>query len=313
MNAVVNFSSLGTPAGLRQLEFEFDIELKTLFSWMKPRSRPCFNPDLVREITRAESLLETQQGWMLHAGRPARVDYAVFGSRFPGVFSLGGDLELFLRLITRQERAPLEAYARECVQNIHRRITGLGGYVTTISLVQGKAMGGGFECALAADLIVAERSASFSLPETLFNLFPGMGGLSFLARRIGLKKADEIVMSGAVFTAKEMFEIGVVDELVEDGLGAESVRKMIQARQRRAHSYRSMKVAKQFYQPVSLAELQNIVNVWVDSALKLESRDLRMMARLVRGQDKLLAAPPEDEEVEAIYVRPARAASGGST
>ena len=170
-------------------------------------------------------------------------------------------------------------------------------------------MGGGFECALATDVIVAERSACFSFPETLFNLFPGMGALSFLSRRVGLKRAEDIIMSGAVFSAKEMLDIGVVNELVEDGLGVESVRKLIQSRQRRANSYRSMQRAKQCYQPTTITELLDIVEVWVDAALQLDPRDLKMMNRLVRSQDKLLAGTLDDESsVDTIYVEAPRSA-----
>ena len=171
-------------------------------------------------------------------------------------------------------------------------------------------MGGGFECALATDVIVAERSATLSLPEVLFNLFPGMGALSFLARRVGLRKAEEIITSGQVFSAKEMYELGVVDELVEDGLGLESTRRLIMQRQRRSNSYRAMQQAKQHYQPVTLEELTNIVEVWVDAAMNLETRDLRMMARLVKAQDRLMAQSPEETAVDELYaVAPLMAAS----
>src|SRR4051812_39886751 len=154
MTAIIGFPSLGTFTGYKQLQFEFDRELKVLYSWMKPESRPCFNPGLVQEITEAESEIESQQGWISHSGRAERLQYAVFGSRFPGVFNLGGDLDLFLKLISRQDRGTLASYARTCVQNIYRRITGFGAQITTIALVQGKAMGGGFECALATDIVV---------------------------------------------------------------------------------------------------------------------------------------------------------------
>ncbi len=300
MNAVVEFPALATLSAYKQLEMEFDPELRTLFSWMRPTPRPCFNAELLEEVQKCEQLLESNQGHLNHCGRRERVDYLVAGSRVPGVFNLGGDLSMFLQAIMRQDRQLLSYYANLCVENIHRRVRGFGAQISTITLVQGKALGGGFECVLAADIIVAERSASMSLPEVLFNLFPGMGAVSFLARRCGLRKAEEIVTSGQVFTAKEMYELGVVDELVEDGLGLESTRLLIQHRQRRANTYRALQSAKQFYQPITLDELKGIVGVWVEAALQLDTRDLRMMARLLRAQDKLLEAPDE-AAVDAIY------------
>jgi len=182
MNAVVDFPILALN-NYNQLELEFDSELATLFSWMTPAPRPCFNPVLLEEIQRCEQALELHQGHFHDAGRLERVNYIVFGSRTPGVFNLGGDLGMFIEAIMRKDRDLLTYYAHLCVDNQYRRATGFGAGITTISLLQGKALGGGFEAALATDVIIAERSTTVSFPEILFNLFPGMGALSFLGRR----------------------------------------------------------------------------------------------------------------------------------
>ncbi len=218
---------------------------------------------------------------------------------------------MFFQSIMRQDRDTLEGYARKCIENIYRRVTGFGAEIQTIALVQGKALGGGFECALAADIIVAERSATFSLPEVLFNLFPGMGALSFLARRVGMRKAEEIIASGRVYTASEMYDIGVVDEIAEDGLGYETVRALIVRRQRRHNAFRAIGLAKRKFQPVELRELNAIVDVWVDAAMQLETRDLRMMARLVRAQDRMVTLTPDEEAIEELYTPPVKAVSNG--
>jgi DSF synthase len=308
MNAVVDFPTLVAPKNLSQLELEFDAELKTLFSWMKPTPRSCFNPVLLEEIQRCERALELHRGHFHTGGQLERVSTVVFASRTPGVFNLGGDLSMFIAAIMRKDRELLAYYANLCVDNQYRRTTGFGSQITTIALVQGKALGGGFEAALACDVIIAERNATFSFPEVLFNLFPGMGALSFLGRRIGLKKAEDIINSGQVFTAKDMQELGVIDEVVEDGLGLATTRKVIENRQRRQNAYRAMQRAKQYFLPVQLSELKAIVAVWVDAAMQLETRDLRMMARLVRAQDKLLSVPAEEADVESLYAPVAVAA-----
>ena len=301
MNAVVDFPTLVAPKNLSQLELEFDVELKTLFSWMKPAPRPCFNPVLLEEIQRCERALELHKGHFHTCGQLEHVDFVVFASRTPGVFNLGGDLSMFIEAIMRRDRELLAYYANLCVDNQYRRATGFGADITTISLLQGKALGGGFEAALASDVIIAERSTTLSFPEILFNLFPGMGALSFLGRRIGLRKAEDIINSGEVFTAKDMQELGVIDEVVEDGLGLATTRKIIQSRQRRQNAHRAMQRAKQHFLPVQLSELKAIVEVWVDAAMRLETRDLRMMARLVRAQDKLLSGTADEVAVESLY------------
>ena len=223
----------------------------------------------------------------------------VFASEVPGVFNLGGDLDLFVESIARRDRESLSKYAHACVDNIYRRHVGFNAGIGTISLVQGKALGGGFECALASDVIVAERSATLGFPEMLFNLFPGMGALSFLARRMGLRKAEEIITSPQEpFTARTLHELGAVDYVVDDGQGDEAVREIIRERQRRQGAHRAWQLAKRQFQPVQLEELKRITEVWVDSAMLLEARDLRMMTRLVRAQDRLAAAAVEAQLLE---------------
>ena len=309
MNAIVEFPALASLDRMKQFDLEYDPELRALFSWMKPAPRPCFNREILDDVARFEGTLEEHQGWIAYRGQPHRVDYAVFGSHIDGVFNLGGDLSMFIQSIMRKDRAELEHYGNLCVDNMHRRIRGFGADIATISLVQGKAFGGGFECALASDTIVAERSATFSLPEVLFNMFPGMGALSLLARRIGMHKAEEIIISGRVFTAKEMHDLGVVDVLAEDGMGIDMVRGIVRTRQKRQNSYRSMARAKREYQPVPHSEMRSIVAIWVESVLQLETRDLRMMARLVKAQDRLTTRTVEDEQAEELFARVAMASN----
>lgn len=301
MNAVAEIPALANVHGLRQIEVEFDGETSTMYHWMKPAPRPCFNRDILEEMERFESRLAQHQGWMQYAGRECKVENVVFGSRTPGVFNLGGDLSLFIQAILKRDRQSLTYYARLCVDIMFRRVSGYGSGVVAYSLLQGKAFGGGFECALAGDVIVAERSSTLSFPEVLFNMFPGMGALSLLGRRIGLRKAEEMMMSGQVYTAKQMYDLGVIDEITEDGTGLEVTRAMIKARQRKRNSYRAMSLAKRQFQPVTHAEMMAIVEIWVDAAMKLETRDLRMMGRLVRAQDKLAASSQEQDVVERLF------------
>jgi DSF synthase len=301
MNAIVDFPALSTVKAYTQLELEYDAELKTLFSWMKPAPRPCFTATLLEEVQHAERLLEANQGHLNHEGQVQQVAYLVAGSRATGAYNLGGDLGMFIEAIMRKDRELLSYYGHLCVENVYRRLTGIGAHIPTIALVQGKCMGGGFECALSSEVIVAERCATFSFPEVMFNLIPGMGGLLLLKRRVGLKKAEEIIMNGQVYTAAEMFDLGVVDILAEDGFGLEAARRHIQQRQRKSVAYRTLFQAKQICEPITMDQLRNTVDLWVNAALSLETRDLRMMSRLMRGQNRMLVAPAEEAAVEALY------------
>ena len=309
MNAIVDFPTLADPKTLRQAAVEFDHETSTLYWWMAPAPRPCFNEELLRESTDFEGRIEQHKGWLLIDGRERKIENAVFGSRTPGVFNLGGDLSMFVQAILKKDRKQLQQYGYACVDNMYRRIVGFNAQVVTYSLVQGKAFGGGFECALASETIIAEESATFSFPEVLFNMFPGMGALTLLGRRIGLSKAEEMIMSGTIFSAHDMKMLGVVDEIAADGAGVEATKYLIKSRQRRRNSFRAMSQVKREFQPIRHSEMRAVVEIWVDAALQLENRDLRMMARLARAQDKMTSSSDEVQILDAKPFMVAQAAN----
>jgi enoyl-CoA hydratase/carnithine racemase len=86
-----------------------------------------------------------------------------------------------------------------------------------LAAVNGVAMGGGFEIALACDLIIAAENATFALPEPRVGLAAIAGGLHRLPRQIGLKRAMGMILTGRHVTAREGFELGFVNEVVPTG------------------------------------------------------------------------------------------------
>jgi DSF synthase len=219
--------------------------------------------------------------------------FAVFASKMPGVFNLGGDLGLFRRLIDAKDRQGLEDYARACIDASYQVSIGYDLPLTTISLVQGTALGGGMEGALAANVIVAERGVQMGLPEVMFNLFPGMGAYSFLSRRLGASEAERIILSGKTWRAEELHELGLIDILAEPGTGETVVREYIAERQRRSpNTAMAMQRVRKAVNPVSYQELEEIALIWVDAALQLKDRDLKIIDRLVRSQNRVCAKQP---------------------
>ncbi len=268
---------------LRQLETCWDEDDATLWTFMRPEGRPSFNPEMLRDFQAWQDGIAARFG---PGGDTLR--YLVLGSRFPGVFCLGGDLALFADLIRRQDRAALVAYGRACVRILHRNMLGLGLPIVTIGLVQGDALGGGLEALLSFNVIVAERGAKFGLPETAFGLFPGMGAHSFLVRRLGAARAEQMILSCATYTAEEMFELGLVHILAEPGQGEAAVRAYIRQNRRRHSGQCAIYKATQSAAPIGLRELEAIVDVWADAALGLQDQDLKLMSRLVGAQTRLL-------------------------
>ena len=108
-------------------------------------------------------------------------------------------------------------------------------------------------------MIVAEESAQMGLPEILFNLFPGMGAYSLLARRIGMRAAEELILSGKVLPAAELHEMGIVDVLATDGQGETAVRNWIAKNAKRRNGMQAVFRARQFIHPVTREELDGIV------------------------------------------------------
>lgn len=278
-----------------QIEFEFSPQLsarydkstRALWSRWSANPRPCFNPSLLADIRGYYSFLSDSGGKISCDGEAMPVEYVVLASDMPGVFNLGGDLDLFKQLIASQDRHGLMLYGRACIDVLYRNYIGHDLPLTTISLVQGECLGGGFEAALSGDVIIAEKSARFGFPEVLFNLFPGMGAYSFLDRKIGTKGAEQIISSGRIYSAQEMLDLGVVDVLAEDGAGEESVNALIKQRSRSRNGLAALSAVRRRVHGITFEELMDVVQIWVDAALRLNIRDLKLMHRLVSRQNGL--------------------------
>ena len=244
-------------------------------------SRPCFRSDLLDEMwsfTSSITLRESER-------QVGRLRHFVLASS-ANAFNLGGDLDLFSKLIRSNDREHLLAYARRCIDGVYTLHTGLGGDVRTIALLQGDALGGGLEMALACHTIVAEEGVEMGLPEVLFGLFPGMGAYSFLCKRVSPQVAEKIILEGNIYTSDELYKLGVVDVLVPKGQGAAAVQTIIDKQRRSPHAHLALNACRNLAQPVGYDELMGITEVWVDTALTLGDKSLKMMERIVRAQEK---------------------------
>ena len=275
-------------SNIAHLDVEWRRKEATVWCNLAPRPRPCFNLPLLSEVIGLDTRLATMG--LTREQLSERPHFVVFASRMPGIFNLGGDLGLFRQLIDSKDRRGLDTYARSCIDASYSVSFAYDLSLTTISLVQGTALGGGMEGALAANLVVAERGVQMGLPEVLFNLFPGMGAYSFLSRRLGANEAERVILSGKSWRAEELHALGVIDILAEPGEGETVVRDYIAGRQRRSpNSVMAMQRVRRAVNPVSYAELEEIALIWVDAALQLKERDLRILNRLVHSQNKVCA------------------------
>lgn len=86
--------------------------------------------------------------------------------------------------------------------------------IPVIAAVNGFALGGGLELALACDFIIASENAKFGLPEVGLGLIPGFGGTVRLTRAVGIRKARELTLSGEVINSGQALQMGLVNQVV---------------------------------------------------------------------------------------------------
>jgi len=284
-----------------EVQYEYEPATGTVWGWMNQRGNPCFNLGLLKDLRSFGGELTANSGHIEFEGAMHKAHYYVAGSKVPRVYNLGGDLALFLLLIRSRDRDALAHYAKLCIDNIHARVQNyFCPTLTTISLVQGDALGGGFETALASDVIVAEESAMLGLPEILFNLFPGMGAYSLLARRASPRIAEELILSGKILPAAKLHEMGIIDVLAKDGEGESAVQTWIAKNTRRRNGHQAVMQVRKQVNPITRDELDAVVDTWVDCALRLEDRDMRMMSRVVRAQMERMEAATAAADSPAV-------------
>lgn len=271
---------------LDQLEVSWEQPAGTLWTFMRPHGRPCFNLDLL------EDFHAWQRGILAaFGGLGQTLRYLVLSSRTTGAFNLGGDLNYFLGRISQQDKAALLAYGVSCIQILYRNIERLSLPIVTIGVAQGDALGGGLESLLSFNVIIAERQARFGFPESHFGLFPGMGAYSLVSRRVGSVIAEDMILSGRIYTAEEMKEIGLIHILAEPGEGLATARNYIRENARRHAGLQAFFQAAREVNSVTYDELERVVEIWADTCLRLKQRELKVMQRLVSAQDRLYCAP----------------------
>jgi DSF synthase len=273
---------LGRP--YKYLRLEWSSELALL------RVRTCVTPIQCYSLA---GLAEMQRVLDDIAAHPGLVRHLVLSSDVTGVFNFGGDLALFVLLVRARDLDSLKLYGRRCIdlvwwlENAARR-----GVHTTV-LVQGDTLGGGLESVLPFHSVIFERSAQAGFPEVLFNLFPGMGAWNFTIRKAGFVVANEMVLSGRLYTAEQLMRRGLVDLVVDDGDGEDAIDTVVRQVDPRLRGTLAALQAQRSAAPITYESLKEIVDQWAEAALGLTTRDLRLMERLARAQVRKVGGADE--------------------
>lgn len=262
---------------LTQITPYYEEGRNVLWMMLHAQPRPCFNPELLQDISR-----------LGHAARSSGlpIDFWITGSTVPQIFNVGGDLNLFTSHIRAGERDLLRSYARACIDAIYEAMTGFGTGAISIAMVEGTALGGGFEAALAHHYVLAQKDIRMGFPEIAFNLFPGMGAYSLVARKTHMRLAEELISTGESHTAEWYHDKGLIDQVFEKDDGYLAVRTLIDVIRPKLNGIRAMLRARQRVLAIDKAELMEITEDWAQAAFSLEEKDLLYMERLVTLQNR---------------------------
>jgi len=184
------------PAELVKLEQRDD---GVAIAWLAHGQMNSISPQVVEDLGKV---------WAKVKG-DASVRALVIASANPFLFCAGADVKAFTTMD--------EASGAELINGAHELFKELGSDgVATIAAVNGLAFGGGCELAMACDVRIAARSATFGQPEIKLGIIPGFGGTQRLPRLVGSNKALEMNLVGDPILADEAFELGLVNRVVDD-------------------------------------------------------------------------------------------------
>ena len=279
---------LGRPYKTIRLEWSSELRLLRVRTAVKPIQ--CYSLAAMGELQQMLSDISANPGLLRHF---------VMTSDVPRVFNFGGDLALFVLLVRAGDVESLQLYGRRCVDLVWwmENAANLGIHTTVLS--QGDTLGGGLESVLPFHKIIFEKCAQAGFPEVLFNLFPGMGAWDFTIRKAGFAVANEMILSGRLFSADELLYRRVIDVVAEDGTGEQAIEDAVREVDPRHRGTLAALRAQRLAAPIRYDTLMAIVDQWAESALSLTDRDLRLMERLARAQARK-AGGAEEGAVEEI-------------
>jgi DSF synthase len=282
---------LGRPYKYIRLEWSSELSLLRVRTCVKPIQ--CYSLAAMGELQQMLGDITANRGLVRHF---------VMTSDVPQVFNFGGDLALFVLLVRAQDVDSLKLYGRRCVDLVWWMENAARRGVHTTVLVQGDTLGGGLESVLPFHKVIFERSAQAGFPEVLFNLFPGMGAWNFTIRKAGFTVANEMILSGRLYTAEQLYRRGLVDLVVDDGDGESAIEHVVRTVDPRLRGTLAALQAQRHAAPITYEALMAIVDQWAETALTLTDRDLRLMERLARAQARKAGGADEGavEEIKRI-------------
>jgi enoyl-CoA hydratase len=210
-----------------------------------------------------ESLAELEHFAAALPGLEHEVAAVIVYSRQPTGFCAGADLR---QLYTDSQKLSLDDRVigvRSFLHRIHGVLNAIDSTsLTTIAAVQGITFGGGFELALACDLIIADKTSRFAFPELRLGLIPGFGGVPRLKRDLGNAVVRDLLLTGRSINAAKAQALGLVSQVVGEGEALRVARAT--ARQIGKFDRLTSSRAKQFIKPFPREELLAEIDIFCE-------------------------------------------------
>jgi enoyl-CoA hydratase/carnithine racemase len=184
-------------------------------------------------------------------------------SRQKAGFSAGADLRELYSRAREMETAAAVKGVREFLERIHAVLNRLDtSSLTTIAAVHGVCFGGGFELALACDLIVADKMARFCFPELRLGLIPGFGGIPRLKRDAGNAVIRDLLLTGRSINAAKALAAGIATQVAAEGEALRAARAA--AAQAAKFDRGTAAAAKHFIKPLPAEELRHEIDLFCE-------------------------------------------------
>lgn len=184
-------------------------------------------------------------------------------SRQEAGFSAGADLRELYATSAGLATAERVSGVRRFLERIHRILNAIDASpLTTIAAVHGVTFGGGFELALACDLIIADKMARFCFPELRLGLIPGFGGIPRLRRDVGNAIVRDLLLTGRSINATKALNAGLVSQVAGEGEVLRVARAT--AAQIVKFDRATSAAAKRFLKPIPHEELRKEIDVFCE-------------------------------------------------
>ena len=265
------------------IKTEYDSTYHALWCTLKTTKTPVLSIPLLKDIRNLQEFVAEH----CKINPKSQPKYMIWLSDSSHVFNLGIDLEYILQQIVDKNEKNLSQYIQLCIDSYYINLAHLDiNPLITMSLISGRAYGGGLDTALASDIVVAENHSKCRFPEINYNFLPSIGTIDMLLRQYPISVIEKLLFEGKNLNLDTLIKMNVVDTRVDSGQGVKFIQERIKQLNKHHAIYSEMFKRKRANVLITYAELENFKNMWIKTALDLNPEYIRKLHRVVKAQVK---------------------------